>query len=959
MASTPALRVRDDESLPRGGFRDLLNRIDGIVWEADPATFTFNYVSPAAERILGYPVAEWRVPGFWESRVHPEDRERVMAFCASQTRAGRNHEFEYRMLAADGRAVWLRDLVTVSVENGVPVALGGVMIDISDLKRAQQDLADQAQFLRELGEVIGSPLFWKDTEGRYQGCNRAFEDYMGIARRDLIGKTVFDFASEETARIHTRADAELFTHGRMQVYEAAVTCHDGTHRHVAFNKAVYLKGDGSPGGVVGIMLDVTRERAVSDALARESAYLKAVLQHLPQGISVFDENLRLRHWNEGMAEVLNFPPEVLTDGVHFDDLIRIPAQRGEYGPGDPDEHVARFHALAMEFRPHEFERRRQNGEVHLVCGRPMQVGGRLAGFVTTYTDITAHKQVEKKLQLSDTVFNNTAVGITVTDARRRIVKVNPAFSTITGYDECEVIGKTHALLNSGLQDAAFYAAMWREIDSTGSWSGEIWNRRKSGELYAEHLSIKRVLDSAGEVINYIGIFSDISHYKIAQDRIEQLSFFDALTGLPNRALLRDRLQQAVYTAERRHSRVALLLIDLDRLSHVNDSLGHHIGDLLLLRVKARWQPLIRASDTLSRHIGDEFAVILEDIHDAQDAAEMAEKLLAALVQPFNLEGHEVSASACIGISIFPSDGKTPDVLLKNADVALHHAKEAAGGRFQFFREEMNLAATERLLIESSLRQAMARKEFQVFYQPQLELASGRIKGMEALARWRHPELGLVSPAKFIPIAEETGQIIEIGAWVMREACRQAQEWHAAGHAGLVVAVNVSAKQFEHDGFAAQVKQVLRETGLAAPQLELEITESVIMDRPDHVVAVMKELRDIGVRFSIDDFGTGYSSLSQLKRFPIDTLKIDQSFTRDIGLDDGGTAITRAVIALGRSLHLQVVAEGVETREQQHFLSQHGCHGMQGYLFSKPVEAAAFAKLLATHAPPGNPPEWNI
>jgi len=890
---------------------------------------------------------------------HPEDRERVMSFCASQTRAGHNHEFEYRMLAADGRAVWLRDSVTVSVENGVPVSLGGVMIDISDLKRAQQDLADQAQFLRELGEVIGSPIFWKDAEGRYQGCNRAFEEYMGIARRDLIGKTVFDIAAEETARIHTRADAELFAHGGTQVYEAAVTCHDGTRRHVAFNKAVYLKGDGSLGGVVGVMLDVTRERAVSEALARESAYLKAVLQHLPQGISVFDENLRLRHWNDGMAEVLNFPPEVLAEGAYFDDLIRIPAQRGEYGPGDPEEHVARFHALAMEFRPHEFERRRQNGKVHLVCGRPMQVGGRLAGFVTTYTDITAHKLVEKKLQLSDTVFNNTAVGITVTDARRRIVKVNPAFSTITGYDESEVIGKTHVILSSGLQDAAFYAAMWREIDSIGSWSGEIWNRRKSGELYAEHLSIKRVLDSAGEVINYIGIFSDISHYKIAQDRIEQLSFFDPLTGLPNRALLRDRLQQAVYTAERRHSRVALMLIDLDRLSHVNDSLGHHIGDLLLLRVKARWQPLIRTSDTLSRHIGDEFAVILEDIHDAQDAAEMAEKLLAALAQPFDLEGHEVSASACIGISIFPSDGKTPDVLLKNADVALHHAKEAVGGRFQFFREEMNQAATERLLIESSLRQAMARKEFQVFYQPQLELASGRIKGMEALARWRHPELGLVSPAKFIPIAEETGQIIEIGAWVMREACRQAQEWQAAGHTGLVVAVNVSAKQFEHDGFAAQVKQVLRETGLPAPQLELEITESVIMDRPDHVVSVMKELRDIGVRFSIDDFGTGYSSLSQLKRFPIDTLKIDQSFTRDIGLDEGGTAITRAVIALGRSLHLQVVAEGVETREQQHFLTQHGCHGMQGYLFSKPVEAAAFAALLATHAPPGPPPEWNI
>jgi len=836
----PTRDISEEELLPRAGFRELLRRIDGIVWEADPATLTFTYVSPATERILGYPPEAWRAPGFWESHLHPDDRERVVAFCASQTRAGLNHEFEYRMIAADGRTVWLRDAVTVTVENGIPVALGGVMTDITERKR----LADALQ-----------------------------------------------------------------------------------EKH--------------------------------DLLIRESAYLRAVLQHMPQGISVFDENLRLRHWNDLMAEVLNFPPEVLTEDAYFDDLIRIPAQRGEYGPGDPESHVARFHALAKEFKPHEFERRRQNGKVHLVCGRPMQVGGKLAGFVTTYTDITAQKHIQEKMRLSDTVFNNTAMGIAVTDAACRLVKVNPTFSAITGYSEDEVLGKTHSVLSSGLQDADFYAAMWRDINSTGSWSGEIWNRRKSGELYAEHLSIRRILNSDGEVMNYIGIFSDISHYKIAQDRIEQLSFFDALTGLPNRALLRDRLQQAIFTAERRGSHVALLLIDLDRLAHVNDSLGHRIGDLLLLRVKERWQPMVCASDTLSRHIGDEFAVIVEDIHDAQDAAEIAERLLDALALPFNLEGHEVSAGARIGISIYPSDGRTPDVLLKNADVALHHAKAVVGGRFQFFREEMNQAATERLLIESSLRQAMARKEFQVFYQPQLDLATGRIKGMEALVRWRHPDLGLVSPARFIPIAEETGQIVEIGMWVLHEACRQAQEWNVAGSAGLVVAVNVSAKQFDHDDFACQVRHVLRETGLPPHQLELEITESVIMNRPEHVVSVMNELREIGVRFSIDDFGTGYSSLSQLKRFPINTLKIDQSFTRDIGLDDGGTAITRAVIALGHSLRLQVVAEGVETKEQQRFLAQHGCHGMQGYLFSRPIEAGAFAALLALHAPSGDEPEWQI
>lgn len=1034
---------------------DLLNRIDAIVWDADPVSLTFTFVSPAAERILGYPLDAWFEPDFWMEHIHPDDRQRVVDLWASQTRDGLDHEFEYRMIAADGRTVWLKVSVSVTSKDGVPATCSGVMVEISDLKRAQLESAEQAHFLQQLGDAMPSPMFWKDAQGRYQGCNKAFEDYIGIARADLIGKTVYDISPAELAGTYAAADQELFDRQGTQVYNAQVKYHDGSRRHVTFNKATFLKSDGTLGGLVGVMLDiterknladalqekhdllqsviesvpcgialtdkdqkpvlwnmlakevlaatgtptseagkseldrdkpfemqvgdrviegrvaraadgyvyayrdVTEERAVREELVRETASLNAVLQHMPQGISVFDEALRLRHWNDGMAEVLNLQPEVLFRGAYFDDLIRISAQRGEYGPGDPETHVARFHALAEQFEPHEFERKRSTGKINLVSGRPMWVDGKLAGFVTTYTDITERKHTERMLQLSETVFNNTAMGIAVTDSQRRIIKVNAAFCAITGYKECEVLGKTHAVLSSGRQGPAFYQEMWREIEKTGSWNGEIWNRKKSGELYAEHLSIKRVVDKTGAVTNYIGIFTDISNYKIAQDQIEQLSFFDALTGLPNRALLRDRLQQVLHAATRHERHVALLLIDLDRLAHINDSLGHRIGDLLLLRLKERWQPLVRATDTLSRHIGDEFAVIVDDLKNAQDAAELAERLLGALNDPFDLEGQEVNVSACVGISIFPTDGGTADTMLKNADVALHHAKESETGRFQFFKEEMNHAAMERLLIESSLRQALARGEFLIYYQPQVDLVSGRIKGMEALARWQHPELGLVSPAKFIPIAEDTGQIVAIGAWIMKQACLQAREWNASPNTDLTVAVNVSAKQFNHVGFAEQVRQVLQETGLPPHHLELEITESVIMERPEHVVSVMQELRDIGVRFSIDDFGTGYSSLSQLKRFPIDTLKIDQSFTRDIGIDENGTTITRAVIALGRSMQLQVVAEGVETNEQQQFLAEHGCHGMQGYLFSKPVDAAAFSALLEARIRGEASTDWQI
>jgi len=452
-----------------------------------------------------------------------------------------------------------------------------------------------------------------------------------------------------------------------------------------------------------------------------------------------------------------------------------------------------------------------------------------------------------------------------------------------------------------------------------------------------------------------GIMVDISEHRRldkeeARREIERLSLYDGMTGLPNRAFLHDRLAHALKAAERDHSHVALLAVDLDRLAHINEVLGHQIGDRLLVAVAERLRGAMRGADTVTRHVGDEFVIIMEDLANPRDAAVLAERVLDELSRPFALEGHEVNISACIGIGIYPEDGTTPLVLIKHADVALHHAKEAGERNYQFFCEEMNRSSTERLQIESNLRLALQRGEFHLVYQPQVELETGRITGMEALVRWTHPELGMVSPARFIPIAEESGHIIEIGLWVLREACRQTRRWHEQGFEGLQVAVNVSARQFRQDDFARQVRAVLEETGLAPECLELELTESMIMQRPERVVAVMGELRALGVTFSIDDFGTGYSSLSQLKRFPLDKLKIDQSFTHDIGTD-AGTAITCAIIALANSLRLRVVAEGVETTEQKRFLIDNGCHSMQGYLFSRPVAASEFHALLLMHRVP--------
>ncbi|QDZ26605.1 EAL domain-containing protein [Noviherbaspirillum sp. UKPF54] len=807
---------------------ELINSIDGIVWEADPATFRFTFVSARAEHILGYAVDEWYAEGFWPAHIHPDDRTWAVDYCAQQSREGADHAFEYRMITRDGRVVWLKDSVSLRMSQGQAVALCGIMVDISEQKLAQQAAAEHTHFLEQLGDTIPSPIFWKDAKGRYRGCNKAFEAYIGIARYELLGKTVYDIAPRNLAEVYEAADQALFASRGVQTYEAGVRYHDGSRHDVAFYKATYTQKDGSPGGLVGVMLDITER-----------------------------------------------------------------------------------------------------------------------------------KRAEEDLKLSSIVFENSAQGIIITDAEKCILTVNRSFCAITGYEPQEVIGKTPAILQSGRQDDAFYQKMWSAIHENGHWSGEMWNRRKSGEVFAEHLSITRVLNAKGAVANYIGIFSDISQFKDAQHQIERLSFYDALTGLPNRALLRDRLQHAISNAERNRWRVALLAIDIDRLAHINDSLGHHIGDRLLIAVGERLQGALRGVDTLSRHIGDEFAVITEGLPEPQVAADLAERLRAELARVFVLDGHEVSISACIGISVYPEDGNTPDMLLKNADVALHHAKGAGGGCFQFFREEMNHASMERLLIESSLHQAVQRNELRVYYQPQVDLETGRIIGMEALVRWLHPHMGMVSPARFIPIAEETGQIIEIGRWVLREACAQNRIWNTNGFPDLRVAVNVSAQQLNREDFASQVKQVLNETGLAPDRLELELTESMIMQRTERVVGVISELRNIGVKFSIDDFGTGYSSLAQLNRFPIDKLKIDQSFTREIGSAGNGTAITCAIIALARSLNLLVIAEGVETDEQQRFLVENGCDGMQGYLFSRPLPAGDFSALLFGYLPRVAQGTWQI
>jgi diguanylate cyclase (GGDEF)-like protein/PAS domain S-box-containing protein len=674
----------------------------------------------------------------------------------------------------------------------------------------------------------------------------------------------------------------------------------------------------------------------NSVISRE--YLDGLINTMGEMLFVIGSDGVIKTENYAVSESLGYAPEELR-GKPFSTILEHGEEAALRGVLNAVHTKGLLKGIEARFKT-------AGGDlISVQCSFSLMAQGDAQDIVCLATDITVRKHYEGELRKLSMAVEQSISSIVITDVKGNIEFVNHKFTEGTGYTLAEVKGKNPRILKSGKHGPEFYKELWDTISNGKEFRADICNRKKDGTLYWEFLSISPIKDLKGVTTHYIAVKLDDTERKRAEEQLKQLAHYDVLTGIPNRTLFEDRLRHTVQLAAREGFSFAIVFLDLDGFKFVNDTQGHHAGDLLLKEVAARITACVRKSDTVARMGGDEFEIILSRINEPADAACIVRKVISEVNKPYTLGEHQSSVGVSAGISIFPTDGENTETLIKNADMAMYKVKEHGKNDFMFYNAEMDKAITERMNLEVALKTALERNEFQLHYQPQIDIKTGRIVGCEALIRWRHPEMGLVSPVRFIPLAEEVRLIIPIGQWVIATACRQNMAWQKAGFPPQRISVNLSVKQFQQKDLVGSIKAVLDETGMPPRYLDVEITESCIMRGVEESIRTMQQIKDIGVNISIDDFGTGYSSLVYLKRFPIDILKIDQNFIKNCVSDAADAVITSTIISMSHSLNIMVIAEGVETVEQLELLRVFGCDEVQGYIFSRPVPAEEFTKLL--------------
>ena len=801
------------------------------------------------------------------------------------------------------------------------------------IRQLFEDVGQREERFRTIVTQVPGAVFRYRPDGPIDFVSDAIEDIAGYSARQFMrGRTHAwaDLICPEDRREHRRAVRLAVLEVRPYALEYRIIDAFGIERWVSENGQPQA-GEQGVVWVDGIIADISQRKHHEMRIEALLTEQSAILDNVMFGV-MFVRHRRIISVNRRCEELFGYAHAEMTG---CSTAIVFPTHFEFEAAGE-----RQYPALAAggDFSEERHYLRQDGSQFWaLVSGCALDPLHPNDGSIWVYADITSRKEAEEKLRLSATVLEHIADGVMVVDPAGIIVAVNPAFTQITGYQEAEALGRHSSLTRSQRHDAAFYDAMWHELKASGFWRGEIWHQRKNGDIYLEWLTISAVRDTQGVTTHYVGVFSDITLLKESQEKLDHMAHHDPLTALPNRLLFHDRLQHALLRAARDQEQLAILFIDLDRFKNVNDTLGHHIGDELLQKVASQLAARLREGDTLARLGGDEFIVLLERVDGEYGATQVAEKLMTMFEQPFTVADHELFVTCSVGISLYPDDALDLNMLIRNADVAMYQAKARGRNGYRFYAPSMTGEGVERLRLETFLRRSLEKNEMFLNYQPQVEIDTGRLVGVEALVRWNHPELGLVPPVRFIPLAEDSGFINQLGKWVLDEACRQMMRWQAQGLRVPKMAVNLSVKQFERGSIAGMVADILKETGLEPQRLQLEVTESVIMNTGD-ALGFINDLHAIGVGLAIDDFGTGYSSLAYLKQLPVQTLKIDRSFIKDISTDVNDEAIAIAIIQLGKSMHLSVIAEGVETEEQAAFLLRHGCKLAQGYLYSRPVLA---------------------
>lgn len=913
-----------------------------VAWGRSLGAAALSEVSPHADQLLGYPRGIWLSPGSWRRFVHPDDAAAAREAYREGIAHGTPFEVSYRMRHRDGRILEVRDRVAVVHDASGSAMLRGLLLDTTREHDAIARVRASEAHFRGIFEQAAIGIVICDAAGVIERVNHRFCAIVGRDARTIIGAR-FD-----------EVLAPLPSEGGERANPLTRRCvrPDGAEvwTHTAFS--TQRDAQGTPRTLLITVQDITHLHATTAALADEERRLRALLATLGEGVIVRNTDGNILLHNAAAARIFGLDDQEMR---HF----RVDSGQVKYIREDGADYPLDTLPAMQTLRDGEGHSGlvgivRRDGATRWLWAHSQAVldeADRPGAVVTAVADITHMREAETRLRLADKAIDHSADAIMITTAEGRILRVNPAFTRVTGYSAEEVIGHTPAMFRSGRHDRAFYAAMWAAIHDHGSWQGDIWNRHKDGHLYAERLSISTVRDSAERPSHYVAVFSDVTEARTKEQQYAHMAHHDALTGLPNRSLMADRLAQSLNLAQRNRRQVALMFLDLDRFKDINDTLGHAGGDALLKAVADRLEASVRESDSVGRQSGDEFLVLLPDLDDGAQAAQVAQKILTALSRPIDIDGQQILSSASIGIALYPDDAHDTNALLNHADTALYHAKASGRSTFRYFTESMNAESERRMRLEHQLHVALEHGDLRLLYQPLKRLSDGRIVAMEAICRWKSSLLGAINPTTFLAHSGDLALAKALDCWTLDTACREAARWRAEGIKNVRVAVNITARHFRQDSLIDSVCHALEAVDLPADCLEIELPERVLHETDPVVTVTLRTLKTMGVRLVLDEFGTGYNTLTRLKAFGIDRLKMDRSVLANLDQSDDHLTIMRAMIELGRHLNIEVLADGLETETQHARIVDAGCLLAQGALLDAPMSGDRAIERLRSPGPP--------